>query len=239
MLNRKVLVGVVLLLAFGLLVTAGGCSLFELSKDKQKEILTEAKDAFKDIDAYKLEGTMKQKESEFDLELAKAGSDVGFDIEAEGAVLKVIQKGDYVYIGNKTEWLRYKDTTGSETGSLSEQFKGEELVKDFDTSYIDDGKMVYEGKESIDGKNCYKFTYSGIGDKKVTGILWITVKDKKIKRIKTTGSETEATGTLTFSYDDIKVEEPSDYTEVDLTKDYNKILEIMGDFMEANPDFGS
>ncbi|MFC1651821.1 hypothetical protein ACFL24_01540 [Patescibacteria group bacterium] len=239
MLNRKLLVGTVLLLAFGLTVTAGGCSWFDLSKDKQKEVLQEATDAFQDIDSYKLEGTMKQKNSEFDLELVKAGSDVSFDVEASDAVLKVVQKGNYVYLGNKTEWLRYEDTSGSETGNLSDQFEGEELVKDFDTNYVDDGKMVYEGKESIDGKSCHKFTYTEIGDQKATGILWVTVSDKKIEKIETTENETGTSGTLTFSYDDVTVKEPSDYTEVDITTDYAKVLEIMGDFMQANPDFGS
>jgi len=42
-----------------------------------------------------------------------------------------------------------------------------------------------------------------------------------------------------FGYDNIKVEEPKDYTEVDISKDYAKILGVMGDFMEANPNFGS
>jgi len=239
MFNRKVLVGVVLLLAFGLLVTAGGCSLFKLSKDDQKEIIKEATEAFKDIDSYGLEGAMKQKDKEFDLELSKAGSDVSFIIKAGGASLKVVQKGDYVYMGNETKWLRYQDTGGSNTGNLSEQFEGERIVEDFKAEDIDNEKMVYEGKETVDGKNCYKFTYSELGNDKESGIIWIAVGDKKIKKIEITGSEENTTGSLTFSYNDIKVEEPKDYEEVDISKDYTKILEVMGDFMKANPDFGS
>ena len=239
MFNRKVLVGVVLLLAFGLLVAAGGCSLFKLSKDDQKEIIKEATEALKNIDSYGLKGTVKQKDKEFDLELSKAGSDVSFIVKAGGVSLKIVQKGDYVYMGNETKWLRYQDTSGSNTGNLSEQFEGERIAEDFKAEYIDNEKMVYEEKETVDGKNCYKFTYSELGNDKESGIIWITVGDKKIKEIETTGSEKDTTGSLTFSYDNIKVEEPKDYEEVDISKDYAKILEVMGDFMKANPDFGS
>ncbi len=240
MLKRKVLLGTVLLLTFGLVVAAAGCSWFTLDKDGQKDAITKASDAFKATDSYKIEGTIKDKksETEFDMMVTKQGDDMELNIGGKSATLKMLSKEGYVYIGNSKEWLRYEDKTNETVSGFSESFNADEVVKNFKTDYIDNDKIVYDSIEKVDGDACYKFNYSDIGEgDNDTGILWITKKDNKIKKVITNNDNQE--GTMLFTYDDVSVEIPADYTEVDAQKDYNKIFEVMGEFMQANPDFGS
>jgi len=226
------------ILAIVVVATAAGCSWFKLSKGDQKDLITKASENLSNAKAYEIKGTMNQKGTSYDIELTKSGDEFSMSMTSKGATLKIASISGYTYLGNSSEWLRYKSDTSDSTKDLAKSFDFKEVSKDFNASAIDSGKIVYVGKESVDGTGCHKFTYTDLGSDTQDGILWISASKKEIKKIAITSAKDETTGEIVFDYSDVSVDAPKDYTEVDIQKDYQKIFNIMSEFMKANPNFG-
>ncbi len=235
--KKKLVIAGIGILAIAIIATTAGCSWFKLTKDGQKDLITKAGENLKDAKAYEIKGTMVQKTASYDIELTKSGDEFSMSMTSKEATLKIASIGGYTYIGNSKEWLRYQSTSDDSTKDLADSFDSDEISKDFTAANVEGGKIVYVGKESVDGTSCQKFTYTDLGTDTEDGTLWISAVKKEIKKIAVTDSKDNTNGTMTFDYSGVKVETPKDYTEINVQKDYQKLLNIMSEFLTANPNF--
>ncbi len=207
-----------------------GCSLLggvsELSDESaQKDFLKEASEEFGKQEAYKMELQGKiLGDAESKATLKVKGDDMEMVMEAEGQEIGMINLGDYSYmkIGD-SKWIKMKKEDASQAGasSLNPEDLEEEMFQYDEEEWGD--KVKYEGLEEVDGVKCHKYSRKD-GDN--VDYVWFDGKTKLMKKY-----EREGEGSATMTYDDVTIEEPSDYEDLTDMSDEEKgkkMPELMG-----------
>jgi len=129
-----------------------------------------------------------------------------------GRELNIITIGKTVYVKQPDgSWNKYLDEKGElDTGSNSD-WKGD-LEKSIDD---ETSKVTYEklGKEKCGDLNCYKYKMTDPGDKNTQNTV-VYFDDKKFLMRKATGEVDGSKTTITYTYDNVNIQEPSGAKEV-------------------------
>jgi hypothetical protein len=198
-----------------------GCALTDLfsstkelkTEEEQKEFVKESVDKFKDIDAMRMYGKMTEDEQEMELDMKFKGEDAEVMMTMNDATIYVVSLGEYVYMGSsKDDLLRMSDD--DETAGFAEGFTGfsDEMSGEltFDDEDWENEKIKYLGIEEVDGVDCYKFEAQMDEEDETKGHVYIDAEEKRL--VKMDGGEK---GSIMFEYDDIVIEEPESYEDID------------------------